>query len=220
MANKLEGQIDFLGLISEYTDDQGATVRVKSPGSRKTRVKADEPAQLKLEFIDLDAEFEAEQSGTVETEPVTMGFEPMCNVSDKNNETNAKNVEFADEQIEPVQTKSDEPVKLPESAVVEETTEMETPAPFAESKPKRSKKAASKELLFKQCLRCWCYDCKHNSRNEGIPREMCGAMIPCPACNGCVIEEMATVCEIGNAEEGCKFRAIEEGIFVPETLDD
>lgn len=169
--NKLDGQIDFLGLIQEYTDDQGATVRVKSPGSRKPKVKAEEPAQLKLDFIDLDAEFEAEQSKDVEEEQGKAAEE------------------------ESVMTGS-------------------------EPKPKRSKAKADKELLFKQCKRCWCYDCKHNSRNEAIPREMCGAMIPCPACNSCVIEEMATVCEIGNAEEGCKFRAIEEGIFVPETLED
>ena len=45
-------------------------------------------------------------------------------------------------------------------------------------------------------------------------------MMPCPACDGCIEEDSATICEIGSAKEGCKFRAIEEGIFVPETLDD
>jgi hypothetical protein len=29
---------------------------------------------------------------------------------------------------------------------------------------------------------------------------------------------MATICEIGNAKEGCMTRAIEEGVFVPEEM--
>ncbi|MBO7356929.1 MAG: hypothetical protein J6U37_00185, partial [Lachnospiraceae bacterium] len=43
---QFDGQMDFLNLLSEYTDDQGATVRVKDPSVRK--------AKPKLVFEDLD----------------------------------------------------------------------------------------------------------------------------------------------------------------------
>lgn len=179
MANKLEGQMDFLGLISEYTDDQGATVRVKAPGEaprketaagavKKPKNSFDRSTlagQLKLEFIDLDAEFEAEQNLAANDE------------AEQNHTANveAETVEEVMAGIEPVTS------------------------------------TLAGDLLFKQCKRCWCRDCKHNSRNKGVPREMCGAMIPCPACDSCIAEDMATICEIGNAEEGCMFRAVEDG---------
>lgn len=177
-ADKLEGQMDFLGLIEEYVDDQGAKVRVKTPTARKPRaVKKSEVVQFKLDFLDLDAEFEAEK------------------VPEQAEEKVQKQVEDKQEEL-PVET-------------VKEKSKAEKPA-------KTSEPGEPTELLFKQCKRCWCRDCKHNSRNDGIPREMCGMMIPCPACTGCIEEDMATICEIGNAKEGCKLRAEEEGILVNE----
>ena len=43
----LDGQLDFLGLISEYTDDQGAHVKVREPGVRRIKpIPPPEPEQL------------------------------------------------------------------------------------------------------------------------------------------------------------------------------
>lgn len=83
-------------------------------------------------------------------------------------------------------------------------------------KEENTDKIVQSELLFKQCKKCWCFDCKHNSKNEGVPRDMCGTRMPCPACDSCIAEDQATICEIGNAKEGCKLRAEEEGILVNE----
>lgn len=204
MSNKpYEGQMDFLGLLNEYTDSQGAKVRVREPGKTpiKQKVKEPEPEQLKIEFIDLDEEFEremqakekAKQEAKPEPKPEPKAVEkPKAKPKPKPEPV---------KESEPV--KEPEPVKKPEPALKQE-------------KAKTSEKTG--ELLFKQCKKCWCYDCKHNSRNEGVPREMCGATIPCPACDGCVQEDQATICEIGNAKEGCRFRAMEEGILVTEEM--
>lgn len=72
--------------------------------------------------------------------------------------------------------------------------------------------------IYKECGSCWCRDCRHNSRGEAVPREMCGKEMPCPACDDCIAEEHATVCVIGSAKEGCMTRAIMEGIYVPEEV--
>ncbi len=101
----------------------------------------------------------------------------------------------------------------------EEPAEQQAP-PKPEAKaddPDRKKniRSTKKQALFKECVSCWCSDCRHNSRNEGIPREMCGKSMACPACDMCVSEGKATVCIIGNAKEGCMTRASEEGIYVP-----
>lgn len=64
---------------------------------------------------------------------------------------------------------------------------------------------------FKECTACWCRDCKHNACNEGIPRDICGNMQPCPACDMCISAGVAEICVIGSAEEGCSVRAAEEG---------
>lgn len=200
-GDKMEGQMDFLGLIEEYTDDQGARVRVKSPTVKKPRISsAPDTAQFKLDFIDLDAEFEAEQADKADslTEPVKPETEIKTDSVDKNEVKEDTQPSVA---VKPVAVKA----KIPK-AVKEEKTK------------KADKDVAPTDILFKQCKRCWCRDCKHNSRNEGIPREMCGMTIPCPACNGCIEEDMATICEIGNAKEGCMFRAVEEGIFVPDEM--
>ena len=149
--NKYEGQMDFLGLLNEYTDSQGATVRVR------------EPAGVKLK--------------------------PVEKASSK----------FSVKEAEPEQLK----LNLEDFVAVK----AEKPA---------SDGTGSAEILFKQCKKCWCFDCKHNSRNEGVPRDICGTQMPCPACESCISEDQATICEIGNAKEGCRLRAQEEGILIPE----
>lgn len=259
-ADKLEGQMDFLGLISEYTDAQGATVRVKSPAARKPRKeRASEPQQIKLDFLDLDAEYEQEMAAKADSDKVAeaeatdvedVAEAEVLKVETPNveapkpetskpklvkarlpkvttdDQTDAEPVVAETAVTEPGVTEPNEQVEAPQAP--SSVDEILRPQPAQslelpqEPAPKARRKASDKssELLFKQCKRCWCYDCKHNSRNEAVPREMCGAMIACPACNSCIIEEMATVCEIGNAEEGCKFRAIEEGIFVVEEPED
>lgn len=141
-GDNLEGQISFLGLLEGYTDTL-EEVKKPAPPKRVKPVLPKAPEQFKLEFIDLDAEAEAEH------------------------------------------------------------LEVEAPA-------------VSKTALWPECKKCWCHDCKHNSRGEGVPREMCGAMIACPACDLCVNEDKATICEIGNATEGCKLRAIEDGLVEVE----
>ena len=179
----IEGQIDFLGLLTEYTDDQGAIVRVKEPKKTSRSTNREKPAQKERE---------------PEPEQLSIVFEDW------------------DEPEKPV-AKEPEPEKLvaevpePEKLVAEVPVKKEPAIDL-----KKAKENVSSEMLFKQCKKCWCFDCKHNSRNEGVPREMCGLTIPCPACDGCVMEEQATVCEIGNAKEGCRFRAIEEGILIQE----
>ena len=173
---QFDGQMDFLNLLSEYTDDQGATVRVKDPQVRK--------AKPKLVFEDLDQ----------------LSFEDL-----ETEDTKAA--------AELSEAKADEPKAEP--TVTE-------PEPVKEVKKKREPKTAPKadkpagDLLFTDCERCWCHDCKHNSRLKGVPREMCGRMMPCPSCDDCVAENHASICEIGNAKEGCMTRAIEEGLVVTE----
>ena len=206
MSKKVyEGQLDFLGLLNEYTDSQGATVRVREPGesrlkpieksSSKISVREAEPEQLKINFD--------------EPEPAVV----------KQEEPKPDRV---NEAPKPKPVPKPEPVKeIPKPEPVRETLK---PAPAAEEpkpepkpapKPIESKKGSG-EILFKQCKKCWCFDCKHNSRNEGVARDICGTMMPCPACESCIAEDQATICEIENAKEGCKLRAQEEGILVPE----
>ena len=93
-----------------------------------------------------------------------------------------------------------------------DATEKEVQVDAVEKPETVEKPQIVKDVLFKQCKKCWCYDCRHNARNEGVPREICGTQMACPACNDCINEDMATICEIGNAREGCRTRALEEGI--------
>ena len=77
--------MDFLGLLNEYTDSQGATVRVREPAgvklkpvdkaSSKFSVKEAEPEQLKLnleDFVAVKAEepLKEEKEAPVKAEPV------------------------------------------------------------------------------------------------------------------------------------------------------
>ena len=197
MSKKVyEGQMDFLGLLNEYTDSQGATVRVREPGnsrlkpvekaSSKFSVREAEPEQLKINF---------EEPEVIKAEPVKVEPKP-----------------------EPVKAEpKPEPVKeAPKPVKAEPKPEPVKEAPKPAPKPAPVAADGSKEILFKQCKKCWCFDCKHNSRNEGVVRDICGTQMPCPACDTCISEDQATIFEIGNAKEGCKLRAQEEGILIPE----
>ena len=209
-AKITEGQMDFLGLLNEYTDDQGATVRVheaKATPKPPKKPKAEEPKQLELVFEDLDEEFEAEErKKQAELEKRLAEEERLIAEAKKK----------AEEEKKALEAKKAEEARLAEEAKKAEeakTEEVKAPEPV---KPKKSGNSGNSEQLFKQCTKCWCFDCKHNARNEGVPREMCGVSMPCPACKSCEAEDCATICEIGNAKEGCRFRAIEEGIFKEE----
>lgn len=65
---------------------------------------------------------------------------------------------------------------------------------------------------FAECEKCWCKDCRHNSFNEGEPRDFAGEMKACPACQFCIDDDEPEICEIGSFKNGCKVRALEEGI--------
>ena len=231
MSKKVyEGQLDFLGLLNEYKDSQGATVRVREPGNSrlkpvdkstsKFKVSEAEPEQLKIDFEPVGKP-EPVKVEEVKTEPVK---EPEPE----------KKPEPVKEEVKPVPVKKQESVKEEPKPVVQkpvkeapkpiepepvkEEPKAAAPEPVKPVEPKPGKKADadSKEILFKQCKKCWCFDCKHNSRGEGVPRDICGTSMPCPACESCISEDQATICEIGNAKEGCKLRAQEEGILIEE----
>ena len=228
MSKKVyEGQLDFLGLLNEYTDSQGATVRVREPGNSrlkpvdksasKVKVTEAEPEQLKLDF-DAASKSEPVKVEEVKVEPVKeivkpepvkaeeVKTPPPAEEKPASKPEKVKKAKPAPKAAEP---KAPEPVKEEVKAEpVAEVPKPETTAPASSG--------GSKEILFKQCKKCWCFDCKHNSRNEGVPRDICGTSMPCPACESCISEDQATICEIGNAKEGCKLRAQEEGILIEE----
>ena len=214
MSTKItEGQMDFLGLLSEYTDDQGATVRVheaSAPKKPKNKPKTDEPKQLSLVFEDLDEAFEEEERKKQAELEKRLKEEERLIAEAKKKAEEERLLKEAEEA-----KKAEEAKALAEAAKVKEEPEAKP-----EVKPSKSGNKGNGEQLFKQCNKCWCFDCKHNARNEGVPREMCGVSMPCPACKSCEAEDFATICEIGNAKEGCKFRAIEEGIFKEEETEE
>lgn len=82
--------------------------------------------------------------------------------------------------------------------------------PEAVPEVNRMDKTVPKAFLV--CSECWCRDCRHNAVNEGVPRDLCGNMQPCPACDMCVKSNDPQICIIGSAKEGCSVRAAEEGI--------
>lgn len=197
--------MDFLGLLNEYTDSQGATVRVREPAgvklkpvektSSKFTVREAEPEQLMLNLEDFAAVKTEEPSKEEKETPVKVEPEPVKAAKKP-----------AEKPIEkPVEKNAEKPVEKPAEKPVTKPAEKTA-----------SGGAGSAEILFKQCKKCWCFDCKHNSRNEGVPRDICGTQMPCPACESCISEDQATICEIGNAKEGCRLRAQEEGILIPE----
>ena len=199
MAIKVsDGQLDFLGLLNEYTDDSGAKVRVREPGGRKVFPKDPDP------YMQLSFDPEPWTEPEPEPKPASVTEVPKS---------------------EPAPEPKPEPVPEPKAVEPPKAEPKPEPKPAPKKTPVAVPKTKSgsgggdkPEVLFKQCERCWCYDCKHNSRGPAVPRELCGKMMPCPACKGCESDGFATICEIGNAKEGCMLRATEEGIYVPEEV--
>ena len=158
----MDGQLDFLGLISEYTDDQGAHVKVRNPGVKRSKpIPPPAPEQFELDFT--------------------------------------------------VKEVKEEPVAEPKEVLKAKETVKPKPIPKA-----NTSEGGSGVMNFKQCSKCWCSDCKHNALGRAVPRDICGISMPCPACQSCIEEDTPTICEIGNAKEGCMTRALEEGLVVPE----
>jgi hypothetical protein len=186
----MDGQLDFLGLISEYTDDQGAHVKVRNPGVKRSKpIPPPAPEQFELDFTVKE----------VKAEPVA---EVKAEVKEEVKE-------------EPKEVLKEEPKKEPKEAPREEQKAKETVKPKPIPKAKTSE-GGSGIMNFKQCVKCWCSDCKHNALGKAVPRDICGISMPCPACQSCIEEDTPTICEIGNAKEGCMTRALEEGLVVPE----
>lgn len=88
---------------------------------------------------------------------------------------------------------------------------------FSEDKTKEKTIKARDASQFVECENCWCRDCKHNSMNEGEPRDLCGEMKACPACEICAKNDNPEICKIGSAKEGCSLRAREEGMIQEDT---
>ena len=162
----MDGQLDFLGLISEYTDDQGAHVKVRNPGVKRSKpIPPPAPEQFELDFTVKDADDEFEK------------------------------------------------IKEAEAEAKAKAKEAAKPKPIPKAKPSEG---GAGVMNFKPCAKCGCSECKHNALGKAVPRDRCGVSMPCPACQSCIEEDTPTICEIGNAKEGCMTRALEEGLVVPE----
>ena len=247
----MDGQLDFLGLISEYTDDQGAKVTIREPGVRRSKpIPPPEPEQLSFDFTDFDKKIEeearakeqarkeairqAEEAKKARAEAEKAEAEAKEKAEAEKAEAEAKAKAEAERAEAEARAKAEAERAEAEARAKAEAEKAEAEARAkAEAEAKKAKEALKKEVkpipkkakesgdtpkdsLFKACVRCWCFDCKHNLRNEGVPRDICGTMMACPACKGCEEEDSPTICEIGNAKEGCMTRAIEEGIAVRE----
>ena len=221
----MDGQLDFLGLISEYTDDQGAKVTIRETGVRRSKpIPPPEPEQLSFDFTDFDKKIEeearakeqarkeairqAEEAKKARAEAEKAEAEAKEKAEAEKAEAEAKAKAEAERAEAEARAKAEAEAKKAKEALKKEVKPI----------PKKAKESGDtpKDSLFKACVRCWCFDCKHNLRNEGVPRDICGTMMACPACKGCEEEDSPTICEIGNAKEGCMTRAIEEGIAVRE----
>ncbi len=203
MKNKTDdGQMDFFGLLSEYTDDQGATVRVREP---KRSIVSREPDR---DFVQLTIDF----GKKAEPEKIEPAKEEPKKVEPEKIEP--EKIELVKPEPVKEEPKKAEPEKI--EPAKEEPGKLESKK-FEITKSCEGKTSGGRKQLFKDCSRCWCHDCKHNLYNEAVPRELAGRMIPCPACKTCKEEGSASLCEIGDAKEGCRLRALEEGIIIPET---
>lgn len=229
MSTKItEGQLDFLGLLNEYTDDQGATVRVREPRNRQARpmmpkipervVERDtDPEQMTLEMFQILPKEPEVNDKPLTPEKVAVPTMVSPIIPEKPT-TKAPDTESKSALKVPTPTIGNEPQKSPKEseAVAKETAAKEVVAKEVVEKETAAKEIVDahqdKDMLFKRCIKCWCYDCRHNARNEAVPRDICGAMMACPACEDCIRDDCATICEIGNAKEGCRLRASEEGI--------
>lgn len=212
-GDNFEGQMDFLGMLSSYTDDQGAKVVVRDPGVRRRKPdKANSYEQISMDFTIKDPEeafLETKTDKTVRSEIKIQEVETEAEREAKE-KAEAEAIAKAEAKAK-ARAEAEAKAKAKAEAEARAKVEEESRQKVVEKKPK---KKTSEEKLFKACDRCWCYDCKHNARNEGVPRDICGMMMACPACKGCEEEDCPTICEIGNAKEGCRTRAMEEGISI------
>lgn len=240
-----EGQLNFFDLLNEYEDDQGAHVRVRKPVAKRAKKDETPSMQVKDGTPNKKVVKAPVETGPVKDslkEPpekiviCRVVAEPEKAPQEIKEPPVVKEIPIDKEPPvvkEPIVVEKPKPEKKAKEAVkivkkvsdtIKEAPVKEAPKAVEEVPVKEAPKAvvedapvkASSEILFKQCKKCWCFDCKHNSRNEGVPRDLCGNMMPCPACKGCIDEDMATVCEIGNAKEGCRLRATEEGLVSTE----
>lgn len=239
----IDGQLNFLEMMGAYTDSSGASISVSKP---RTEIKGRKTAERSISVKDSGPiEMESEQLsfsldiisiGDSNEEPVDSGIvvKELDKIEIETRKSSENSTLIIEPEPEPAaeepapEPAAEEPALEPVAAVAPEPT-AETPEPAAEEPepepvveasvkraPKLKKKSGGRVELFDKCSDCWCSDCKHNSQNEGKPREMCGMMMACPACEACIEQGYAEVCEIGSAKEGCKTRAIEEGLFVEE----
>ena len=240
----MDGQLDFLGLISEYTDDQGAHVKVRNPGVKRSKpIPPPSPEQLELDFSVKDADEEFEQIKKAEDEAKAKAEAKVKAEAEAKAKAKAEAEAKAKAEAEAkakaeaeAKAKAEAEAKAKAEAEAKAKAEAEAKAKAeAEAKAKAEAEAKTKEaakpkpipkaqqssdgsgiMNFKQCVKCWCSDCKHNALGKAVPRDICGVSMPCPACQGCIDEDTPTICEIGNAREGCMTRALEEGLVVSE----
>lgn len=84
---------------------------------------------------------------------------------------------------------------------------------FSDKIESYSKEDRNTEInFFSKCKDCWCKNCRHNEKLDGEPRDFAGVQNPCPSCDFCIKAGKAEICEIDSYENGCKLRALEEGI--------
>ena len=222
----MDGQLDFLGLISEYTDDQGAHVKVRNPGVKRSKpIPPPTPEQLELDFSvkDADEEFELIKKAEDEAKSKAEAKVKAEAEAKVKAEAEAKAKAEAEAKVKAeAKAKAEAEAKAKAEAEAKAKAEAEAEAKTKEAaKPKPIPKAQQSSdgsgiMNFKQCVKCWCSDCKHNALGKAVPRDICGVSMPCPACQGCIDEDTPTICEIGNAREGCMTRALEEGLVVSE----
>lgn len=192
MSTKItEGQMDFFGLLNEYTDETGATVRVKDLTKDKKKPKPEEKPVSEKE---------------PEMEQLTLDF------SDIEVDYNKLKVDLFVEDLDAEFEKEKEEASKPVTECVAK--------PVTECAAKPISERATRVELFKGCKKCWCADCKHNEQLEGVPRDFGGMSMACTPCDDCEKEGLANTCPIGDYKEGCKLRAKEEGVFIEESMEE
>ena len=221
----IDGQLDFFNEINEYKDDCGATVKVNNP---ITTIKERKSATKRLVISDgvPNNDVYTQQEFRFSMQTIEIEHTDGENVSDTSENESVKQKETGKAKTpEYVGNQSGDSKETSESQTPEyvgtvtddfrKTNEADAPENIEayKVKPNETENSGADGLLYDSCVRCWCSDCKHNARNEGKPRDMCGVMMPCPACDGCVSQGYAEICEIGSAKEGCMTRALEEGIY-------
>lgn len=220
MSTKIiEGQMDFFGLINEYTDETGATVRIKNldkpekPAKSENVTKAkrnpepekvskEEPVmeQLTLDFSDIEVDYNKLKVDLF-VEDLDAEYE-----KEKNSKPDKGHAE---------KTKS-----VTVSKCVEKTQSEGAFEHIEKHQNEEAPECAKRVELYKGCKRCWCADCKHNEKLEGVPRDFGGMTMACTPCADCEKESSANICPIGDYKEGCKLRAKEEGLYKEDSIEE